>query len=80
MPFVVVHMYQGRSVADKRALTKAITDAMVTHAHASPDHLHVVIQEYQRENWARAGVLAVDAAARSDGDHSAGHPAGQEPS
>lgn len=79
MPFVVVHMYQGRSVADKRALTRAITDAMVTHAHASPDHLHVVIQEYEPENWARAGVLAVDAAAGTDGGHP-GRTAGQEPS
>ena len=64
MPFVVVHMWEGRSVDDKRALTRAITDAMVTHAHAKPDALHVVIQEYSRENWARAGVLGSD---RSDG-------------
>lgn len=60
MPFVVVHMWEGRSVEDKRALAKAITDAMVVHAHAQPDALHVVIQEYPRENWARAGVLGID--------------------
>lgn len=64
MPFVVVHMWEGRSVAQKRALAKAITDAMVEHADASPDALHVAIQEYPRENWARAGVLGID---RSDG-------------
>ena len=45
---------------DKRALVKAITDAMVTYAHAKPDALHVVIQEYPPENWARAGVLGID--------------------
>lgn len=60
MPFVVVHMWEGRDVAQKRALVAAITDAMVEHAQARPDHLHVVIQEYDRENWGRAGVLAVD--------------------
>ena len=60
MPFVVVHMWEGRNVDDKRALTRAITDAMVTYAHANPDALHVVIQEYSRENWARAGILGVD--------------------
>ena len=48
MPFVVVHMWEGRSLEDKRALTRAITDAMVAHAHAQPDALHVVIQEYPR--------------------------------
>lgn len=62
MPFVTVHMWEGRSVADKRALTKAITDAMVRHAHARPDALHVVIQEYPKENWALGGVLGIDRA------------------
>jgi 4-oxalocrotonate tautomerase len=47
-------------VDDKRKLTAAITDAMVEHAGADPSGLHVVIQEYARENWARAGVLGVD--------------------
>lgn len=64
MPFVVVHMWEGRTVEQKRALAKAITDAMVEHAGASPEALHVAIQEYPRENWARAGVLGID---RSDG-------------
>lgn len=60
MPFVTVHMWEGRSIDDKRALVQAITQAMVDHAHASPDALHVVISEYPRENWARAGVLGID--------------------
>lgn len=63
MPFVVVHMWEGRSTEQKRALTRAITDAMVEHAEARPDGLHVAINEYPQENWARAGVLGVD---RSD--------------
>lgn len=60
MPFVVVEMFKGRSLAQKRALVKAITDAMVEHAGAQPDHLHVVIHEIEKENWGRAGVLASD--------------------
>lgn len=60
MPFVTVHMWEGRTVEQKRALAKAITDAMVEHAAANPDALHVAIQEYPRENWSRAGVLGVD--------------------
>jgi 4-oxalocrotonate tautomerase len=69
MPFVVVHMWEGRTVEEKRALTKAITDAMVTHAHARPDALHVAIQEYKKENWACAGVLAADRPAEPDSSH-----------
>jgi 4-oxalocrotonate tautomerase len=56
-------MFEGRSVEQKRALTAAISQAMVEHAEARPDGLHVVIQEYSTENWARAGVLGID---RSD--------------
>jgi 4-oxalocrotonate tautomerase len=55
-----VQLWEGRSVDQKRALARAITDAMVQHADASPQALHVVIQEYTREQWARNGQLAVD--------------------
>lgn len=60
MPVVVVQLWEGRSVEQKRQLARAITDAMVQLADASPNALHVVIQEYSREQWARGGVLAVD--------------------
>ena len=32
MPFVVVEMWKGRTVEQKRNLVKAITDAMIEHA------------------------------------------------
>jgi len=60
MPFVTVHLWEGRSVEQKRSLCRAITDAMVEHADAHPESLHVVIQEYPLENWAKNGVLGVD--------------------
>jgi len=60
MPFVIVEFWEGRTVDQKRKLVKAITDAMVEHAGAKPDALHVVLQEIPRENWAKAGVLGVD--------------------
>jgi len=60
MPVVVVHMFEGRTVEQKRKLTRAITDAMIEHAGAKPDALHVAIQEYTKENWARSGVLGCD--------------------
>ena len=66
MPVVTVQIWPGRSVDQKRRLVKAITDAMVEHADAQPDGLHVIIQEVPKENWGRAGVLGVD---RKDVDH-----------
>ncbi len=60
MPFVIVEMWEGRTLEQKRALVKAITDAMIEHAGAKPDHLHVVIHESTLDNWGRAGVLGSD--------------------
>lgn len=60
MPVVTVQLWEGRTVDQKRALSRAITEAMVVHADASPEALHVAIQEYPRESWARRGVLAID--------------------
>ena len=60
MPVVTVQMWPGRTVEQKRKLVKAITDAMVEHADAKPDNLHVIIQDVELENWGLAGVLGVD--------------------
>jgi 4-oxalocrotonate tautomerase len=60
VPVVTVQMWEGRTLEQKRALCRAITDAMVEHVGADPSGLHVVIHEVSRENWARAGVLGVD--------------------
>jgi 4-oxalocrotonate tautomerase len=57
MPVVTVQMWPGRTKAQKRALVRAITDAMVQHADAKPASLHVIIQEVPREDWALAGVM-----------------------
>lgn len=60
MPFVVVEMWEGRTVEQKRNLVKAITKAMVEEAACKPDHLHVVIHETRKDNWGRGGVLGID--------------------
>jgi 4-oxalocrotonate tautomerase len=60
MPFVVVEMWEGRTVEQKRNLVKAITKAMVEEAACKPEHLHVVIHETPKHSWGRAGVLGID--------------------
>jgi 4-oxalocrotonate tautomerase len=57
MPVVTVQMWTGRTQKQKRALVRAITEAMVEHADAKPTNLHVIIQEVPKENWALAGVM-----------------------
>ncbi len=60
MPVVTIQLWEGRSLEQKRALVAAVTEAMVEHAGAKPDHLHVVLQEVPKENWGLGGVLGVD--------------------
>lgn len=60
MPFVIVEMWEGRTVEQKRKLVRAITDAMIDHADCKPDHLHVVIHDTPKSSWGRGGVLGSD--------------------
>lgn len=60
MPVVTVELWEGRTLEQKRALCRAITDAMVQHAGARPDALHVIIHEVPKQNWALGGVLGPD--------------------
>lgn len=60
MPYVVVDLFEGRTVEQKRAAAKAITDAIVTHLNTSAEATHVIFRDLKRENLAIAGKLAVD--------------------
>lgn len=60
MPVVVVELWKGRTVDQKRNLIKAITQAMVDHANCKPTHLHVIIHEMSKENWGRGGIISID--------------------
>jgi 4-oxalocrotonate tautomerase len=60
MPIVVVYMYKGRSLDQKRGLVAAITQAMADHASATAANVIVQIRELDRENWAMGGRLGVD--------------------
>jgi len=60
MPFINVKMLAGRSIEQKRALVEALTEAMVEACEADRDGTTVVIEEYEREHWAKGGVLVSD--------------------
>ena len=60
MPLVIVKMLEGRSVEQKRRLVREITDLIVKHTGTTEDQVDVMIEDYPRENWAKAGVLFRD--------------------
>ncbi len=59
MPIVTVQQ-SPRDVEVKRRLVAGITEAFVDAYGIPPEYVQVFIQEVDHENWAKAGVLAVD--------------------
>ena len=60
MPMITIKAVEGRSLEQKKALVKDITDAVVKHFGAPPDAVTIDIIEYSRENLAKAGKLFTD--------------------
>ena len=60
MPIVRIEMWPGRTHAQKAELARAITDAVVTIGHTTPEATLVIFEDVAKENWAQGGVLASD--------------------
>lgn len=60
MPEVIVYAVEGRSIEQKRALVKDITDAVVRNFGAAPDAVTIQIVEAPRTDKAKGGVLFSD--------------------
>ena len=60
MPLITVHMFEGRTVEQKRELAAALTEAIVRVAKTTPEATQVIIHDVPRDNWAFAGKLASD--------------------
>ena len=58
MPIVRVEMWTGRTQAQKRELTRVITEAMVNIAHTTPEAVIVIFEDIAKENWGQSGALA----------------------
>jgi 4-oxalocrotonate tautomerase len=57
MPEVIIELAQGRSLDQKRALVKDITDAVVRNCGVAPDAVTVIIHENPHTDKAKGGVL-----------------------
>ncbi len=60
MPIIRVEMYKGRTLDQKRALAKELTEAFVKVGGGKPEAVQVVFFDIEKEDWAVAGQLAVD--------------------
>lgn len=61
MPYVNVKITKGAvTKGQKEALVHDITASLVTHLGKKPEHIHIVIDEIEPENWGFAGVLTTE--------------------
>ena len=60
MPFVHVYAFDGRTVDQKRALVKGVTEAVCQAYEVTPETVQVYIFDQPRDSAAIAGVLAID--------------------
>ncbi len=60
MPNITVDMLDGRSLDQKRALVRELTDAFVRTCGSAPESVHVLIHDFSKQNWAVGGQLYAD--------------------
>jgi len=60
MPIVQIHLLEGRSVEQKRALVDKVTKAICETVNVPPDAVKIVLSDMARHDYAHAGVLQVD--------------------
>jgi 4-oxalocrotonate tautomerase len=53
-------MWKGRTKEQKAELARRITDALVEVAKTDPEHVHIIFEDVEKENWAIGGILSSD--------------------
>lgn len=58
MPYVNLQITKGQVTRDqKKKIVSDITRSLVETLGKKPEHIHVVIQEIEEENWGFSGML-----------------------
>lgn len=60
MPIVQVEILEGRTVDQKRAMVKKVTEAICETLVVPPERVTIILREMHKENFAQAGKLSLD--------------------
>jgi len=60
MPVITIRIGKGRPIDKKRAVVEAVTKAVAETLDVQPEWVTILIEEYDRENWATGGQLHAD--------------------
>jgi 4-oxalocrotonate tautomerase family enzyme len=59
MPYIIIHMIK-RDQKARRAVAKAVTDAVAASLKIPAQKIHIVINEMEKDQNATAGILYCD--------------------
>lgn len=57
MPIVNIKMLEGRTVEQKKAIAKNVTQAFVDAADMEPEWVTIIFEDMLKHDFAQAGVL-----------------------
>lgn len=57
MPYINVQITKGASREQKAKIVKDMTDSLVNVLGKKPEHIHIVLQEINEEDWGFEGML-----------------------
>ena len=57
MPLIVVEMYEGRTLEQKKKLVEGLTKAF-TDIGTAADAVQIILNDHSKSNWGHAGKLA----------------------
>jgi len=60
MPVVTIELIEGRTVDQKREMAKRITDVIKEVAKVKEDAVEIIFHDMKKENYSKAGKLALD--------------------
>ncbi|MBM3707902.1 MAG: 4-oxalocrotonate tautomerase [Actinobacteria bacterium] len=60
MPVVTIELLEGRTIEQKREMTKRITDVITEVTNVKPELVLVNFYDLKKENHASAGQLYID--------------------
>jgi 4-oxalocrotonate tautomerase len=61
MPYINLKITRDGVTADqKKKIVEEFTATLVNHLNKKPEHIHIVIDEVEPENWGFAGMLTSD--------------------
>ncbi|MBE9918452.1 4-oxalocrotonate tautomerase family protein [Paenibacillus donghaensis] len=60
MPYINLQITKGASRDQKAQVVKEFTETLVRVLDKKPEHIHIVIEEIEDENWGFSGILTDD--------------------